>query len=211
MESHGSVSIMKRQSQHKTTGKSLWHVPLSARSEIHSHPLAEQAQACGRLTKAEGPECPIAPIVTTGGYSWEKTAFLTRHPCTGAMLICSVLFNGKKTSNCACHPCAGTMPIFSVSQKKKTRIMHVILAQKRNLTTPLGSSVRFALLDVLLRAPTFHPSRTRWVRWKDEGDRWEEKGGETERQRVRRKHRHGPQTLTPRHGKSSIVPSGSPL
>ena len=56
MESHGSVSIPKRQSQHKTTGQSLWHVLLSARSELHSHPLAGQAQACGRLTKAEGPD-----------------------------------------------------------------------------------------------------------------------------------------------------------
>ena len=27
MESHGSVSIMKRRSQHKTTGQSLWRVP----------------------------------------------------------------------------------------------------------------------------------------------------------------------------------------
>ena len=67
-ESHGTVRIMRRQSQHKTTGQSLWRVPLSARSELHSQPLAEQAQACGRLTKAEGPEGPMAPIVTTGGY-----------------------------------------------------------------------------------------------------------------------------------------------
>ena len=49
MESHGSVRIIKRQSQHKTMGQSLWHAPLSARSELHSHPLAQQAQACGRL------------------------------------------------------------------------------------------------------------------------------------------------------------------
>ena len=72
MESHGSVRIMKRQSQHKTTGQPLWHGPLSARCELHSHPLAEQALACGRLTKAEGPEGPMAPIVTTG-CSTEKT------------------------------------------------------------------------------------------------------------------------------------------
>ena len=65
MESHGSVSIMKRPSHHKITGQSLWHEPLSARSELHSHPLAEQAQACARLTKVEGLEGPMAPIVTT--------------------------------------------------------------------------------------------------------------------------------------------------
>ena len=41
MESHGSDSVMMGQSQHKTTGQSLWHVPLSARSELHSHPLGK--------------------------------------------------------------------------------------------------------------------------------------------------------------------------
>ena len=64
---------MRRQSQHKTTGQSLWHVPLSAHSELHPHPLAEQAQACGRLTKAEGPQGPMAPIVTTVWLQCEKT------------------------------------------------------------------------------------------------------------------------------------------
>ena len=74
MDSHGSVSIMKKQSQHKTTGQSLWRVLLSARSELHSHPLAGQARACGRLTKAEGLERTMAPIVTTGvSIAGEKT------------------------------------------------------------------------------------------------------------------------------------------
>ena len=37
--------------------------------ESHNpHPLAEHAQACGRLTQAEGPEGPIAPVVTTGSH-----------------------------------------------------------------------------------------------------------------------------------------------
>ena len=73
MASHGSVRIMKRQSQHKTTGQPLWHVHLSARSELHSQPLAEHAQVCGRITTAEGLEGPIAPVVTTGGHSVKKT------------------------------------------------------------------------------------------------------------------------------------------
>ena len=72
LESQRSVRITKRQPQYKTTGQSLWHVPLSARSELHSHPLAAQAQACGRLTKAERPEGAIAHIVTSGRYSWKK-------------------------------------------------------------------------------------------------------------------------------------------
>ena len=62
---------------------------LSARSEVYSHPLAEQAQARGRHTKAEGPEGP--PVVTTGGYSVKKT-FSHVILALGSMLICSVLF-----------------------------------------------------------------------------------------------------------------------
>ena len=134
MEAHGSGSIMKRRSQHKTTGQSLWRVHLNTRSELlHSHPLAGQAQACGRLTKAEGPKGPMAPIVTTGVSSVKKNV-LTHHPCTGAaMLICSASFHGKeprivrvilvpgpclsspyqkkKNSNHASRPCARTMQI----------------------------------------------------------------------------------------------------
>ena len=55
-------------------------VPISARSELHPHPLAEQAQACGRLTKegrAGGPDS------TYRDHWWlqlGKTAFLARHP-----------------------------------------------------------------------------------------------------------------------------------
>ena len=94
---------MKRRSQHKTTGQSLWRVPLSARSELHSHPLAEEAQACGRLTKAERPAGPMAPIVTTGVSSGKKKPFSRIILPLEAMLICSVSFHGKED---ACHPCA---------------------------------------------------------------------------------------------------------
>ena len=51
---------MMRQARHyKKTAHYLQHGPLSARTELQSHPLAGQAQACGRLTKggwAGGPE-----------------------------------------------------------------------------------------------------------------------------------------------------------
>ena len=83
MESHESVSIMKKQSQHKTTGQSLWRVHLSARSELHPHPLAEQAQACGRLTKAEGPGGTDSTCRDHWWLQLGKNAFLTWHwgPC----------------------------------------------------------------------------------------------------------------------------------
>ena len=105
---HGSVSIMKRQSQHKTTGQSLWRVLLSTRSELHSHPLAEQAQAYGRLTKADGPEGPMAPIVTTGDSSWEKLHFSRVILALGTMLIFSGSLNGKKNLKlCVSSLCGG--------------------------------------------------------------------------------------------------------
>ena len=105
-------------------------VHLGARGELHPHPLAEQAQACGRLTKAEGPEGPIAPIVTTGGHSWEKTAFLTRHPCTRghAHLLC--IAQRKKNSNSACHPCARAVrSLFVKKEYTSSRIAFLSLVQ----------------------------------------------------------------------------------
>ena len=42
------------------------HGPLSARGELQSHPLAGQAQACGRPTQVDGPGGPMAPVVATG-------------------------------------------------------------------------------------------------------------------------------------------------
>ena len=52
MESHWSVSIMKKRSRHKTVGQSLWRVPQSARSELHPHPVAEQAQIIKKVMKS---------------------------------------------------------------------------------------------------------------------------------------------------------------
>ena len=93
-------------------------------------PLAGQAQACGRLTQADGPEGPVAPVVTTGCYhcSKKKTNLTTLlDSCASslrrAMPVFSVSF--KKKKNCACHPCAGAMLQTSVYI---SRIVHVILA-----------------------------------------------------------------------------------
>ena len=48
----------------KSTACYLQHGSLSAR--VRTHPLAQQAQACGRLTQADGPEGPIALVGTIG-------------------------------------------------------------------------------------------------------------------------------------------------
>ena len=52
----------------KKNCQQLQHGPLSARRELQSHPLAGQAQA----QNADGPEGPMAPIVTTGGHIVKK-------------------------------------------------------------------------------------------------------------------------------------------
>ena len=54
-----------RLSKQKNT-HSMQHGPLSARGELQSHPLAGQAQACGRPTQVDGPGGPMAPVVATG-------------------------------------------------------------------------------------------------------------------------------------------------
>ena len=52
MESHGGLeSWWGRLGTTKKTAHYLQHGHLSARRELQSHPLAGQAQACGRLTK----------------------------------------------------------------------------------------------------------------------------------------------------------------
>ena len=127
---HEMVLPVEMESHRSVTGQSLWRVRLSARRELHPHPLAEQAQACGRLTKAEGLEGPMAPIVTTGGYIWEKTAFLARHPCTGghASLLC-IVERKEKPSNCGCLPCVGSM-LQILRIEKKPGIVRVFVAQE---------------------------------------------------------------------------------
>ena len=47
-----------RLSEKKNYPFTLLHGPLSARGELQSHPLAGQAQACGRTTQVEGPGEP---------------------------------------------------------------------------------------------------------------------------------------------------------
>ena len=76
---------------------------------VSPHPLAEQAQACGRLTQADGPEGPTAPVVTTG--STQKLDHISRFAPVHAILLCI----NKKFWNCTCHPCARAGLILSVS------------------------------------------------------------------------------------------------
>ena len=129
---------------------------LSARSELHSRLLAEQAQAC------KGPHKGGKAARPDGTYRdhWlqlGKTAFLARHPCTGSHANLRCIVQKKKISNCACHPCAGAMQ--SLLKKDYTSrnrhpcagttlIFNVSPQLRRNLT---GSCVFFALLDVLSR------------------------------------------------------------
>ena len=98
----------------------LQHGPLSARRELQSHPLAGQAQACGRLTKGGSAGGPMAPIVTTGVLIVErKKNLLTRHLCARCHVNLSVSFHRRSTI-CACHPSA-KMQFFTVSWSRNFR------------------------------------------------------------------------------------------
>ena len=68
----------------------------------------DKPRPAGASQKADGPEGPMAPIVTNGVLIVEKKNFLTRHPCAGCHVNLSVSFYGRST-NCACHPDARTM------------------------------------------------------------------------------------------------------
>ena len=83
----------------------LQHGPLSARRELQSHPLAGQAQACGRLTKGGRAGGPDGTYRDHRRFHRRKKSFSHVILALGAMLICSVSFHGT-SSNCACRPCA---------------------------------------------------------------------------------------------------------
>ena len=56
MDSHGGLEVTIRQTEYDQAEKknyptTSWYRPLSARNEHQSHPLAGQAQACGRLIR----------------------------------------------------------------------------------------------------------------------------------------------------------------
>ena len=77
MGSHGSVSIMKRRSQHKTTGQSLWRAVSFIRTRWLNKLRLRAPHKSGR---AGGPDS------TYRDHWWlqlGKNAFLTRDPCTG--------------------------------------------------------------------------------------------------------------------------------
>ena len=68
------------------------HGPLSARGELQSHPLAGQAQACGRATQVDGPGGPMAPVVATGWYHCSKKKLTTFLDSCMSSLRLSMLF-----------------------------------------------------------------------------------------------------------------------
>ena len=52
MDSHGGLEVTIMQTEWKKNYTTTsWYRPLSARNEHQSHPLAGQAQACGRLIR----------------------------------------------------------------------------------------------------------------------------------------------------------------
>ena len=67
---------------------------------VSSHPLAGQAQACGRLTQVDGPEGPTAPVVTTGSTQKKLDYISIILAPVHAILLCIK----KKSPNCTCHP-----------------------------------------------------------------------------------------------------------
>ena len=90
----------------RSQAQQLQHGPLSARRELQSHPLAGQAQACGRLTKsgrAGGPDGTFRD-------HWCSHCRKKEKPFSRVILV------------------LGTMLIFLYRSTGDPRIVHVILA-----------------------------------------------------------------------------------
>ena len=91
--------------------------------------------------------------------------------CQGHAYLLRIEKTKLKSCESSLHkPCKSFKPVTTLLElcasslrRNRADLLCVPSVEEKNLTTPLGSCVRFALLVVLLRAPTFHPSRTQWV------------------------------------------------
>ena len=89
------------------------HGPLSARGELQSHPLAGQAQACGRPTQVEGPGGRWHLSWPLAGTTAQKNSTTFLDSCMSSlhlfMLFFSVSFQARNSSNYVRHPYAGAL------------------------------------------------------------------------------------------------------
>ena len=98
---------------------------------------SDKLRPAGASQKADGPEGPMAPVVTAGVLIVKKT-FSHFIPCAGSHVNLSVSFH-KRSTNCACHPSARAMQFSPYWEKKHAKFVHqylhsriirVILAQR---------------------------------------------------------------------------------
>ena len=107
--------VMMRQAHHwkKKLPVSCSLDPWVLVESVSPHPLAEQAQAWGRLTQADL-SWPLAVTSAQRNKTWLHFSIRAYHLC--ACSCYSSLYRSKnKSSNCTCHPCAGAVLILSVS------------------------------------------------------------------------------------------------
>ena len=114
----------------------------------------DKLRPAGGSQKADGPEGPMAPIVTAGVSVEGKKTFLTCHPCAGSHLNHSVSFHGRSL-NCACHPCARAMPVFTVLKKKGAILIFKPILHFSNYACQPCTGA----MQILFKSLTRHPSR----------------------------------------------------
>ena len=120
--------------------------PLSTRRESFNRTRwLDKLKPADASQEADGPEGPMAPIVTTGVLFVEKP-LLTRHLCARGHISLSVSFHRRSTI-CACHPCARAMHFFTISWS-------------RNFRNAKRPSSCFAVLKKKKTCPIFQPIST---------------------------------------------------
>ena len=140
-----------------------WHRPLSARNEHHSHPLAGQAQACGRLIRRMD-RGPMAPVETTGAATVDQRCPFKhrtewRHNHSNSKL-CVGLRMGQATllSITNCHLCAGAT-LSSRSIFQATRFVRVILEQGAMSSSQGKKTPRFVRVILVQAIPLYRSKK----------------------------------------------------
>ena len=130
------------------------HRPLSARGELRSHPLAGQAQACGRLTKggwAGGARWHLSwPLADTTAQK-KKLDYISRfvHVILApvhAILLCIV--QARNSSNFVRHPYAGAV----------LSDLHTQTLSEKRVETGKSSGPCTVVIPVQSTVPEFHTS-----------------------------------------------------
>ena len=155
MDSHGGLEVTIRQTESKKNYPTTsWNRPLSARNEHQSHPLAGQAQACGRLIRRmdRGPD----------GTCWDHWCSY----CRPALLLQTLDRMETQSLGMENVASSGQMAEMAKCSRPSHSILHANVVLQLDLHTPnfevlnLNTSAFFVRLEMSKRTQGFTHLRT---------------------------------------------------